>query len=196
MTDDEVTLVWPERPTCHDHDPFAQRFEPPVWRPANDQTAFRTCSYCGCIHPEDLYSALLAGAKLGGSDWKYGWPHKFYVNAIPNANVGKLRRESSTSIRGEEPTAEEIESVHPYLRPGGEVRIEKLFDDSKYLSVCVYNPQREVTDGKWYNTHLNDLNDIAFSAMTAALMKYTFIQFSRNADGALSYLAPRHGYQR
>jgi hypothetical protein len=26
---------------------------------------------------------------LGGSDWKYGYPHKFYVNNIPNPEAGK-----------------------------------------------------------------------------------------------------------
>lgn len=39
----------------------------------------RTCTYCGGIHPEDLIVLLDAGARLERTDWKYGWPHKFYV---------------------------------------------------------------------------------------------------------------------
>lgn len=41
---------------------------------------YRWCPYCGSVHPEDLQKALEAGViRLGGSDWKYGFPHKFYV---------------------------------------------------------------------------------------------------------------------
>lgn len=40
----------------------------------------RHCNYCGSIHPEDLYNLLVEGkVVLGGSDWKYGYPHKFYI---------------------------------------------------------------------------------------------------------------------
>lgn len=45
-------------------------------------STYRSCSYCGCMHPEDLLAALKSGAKAGGSDWKYGWPHKFYISNI------------------------------------------------------------------------------------------------------------------
>jgi len=41
---------------------------------------YRACDYCGSIHPEDLYKGLKdQGWTLHGADWKYGWPHKFYV---------------------------------------------------------------------------------------------------------------------
>lgn len=192
---DEVTLLWPERPTCHDHDPFAQRFEPPVWRPADERDCFRTCSFCGSIHPEDLYSAILAGARLGGSDWKYGWPHKFYVEGIPNTNVGKLQRQTSSSIKGAEPTDEELAAFKLWVRSGGEIRVERLTENSRGMWLCAYNPQDSKTRGKWYNTHLNDLNPTAFSALAEALMKQTNIQFTK-ADGELVYLAPRPGYQK
>lgn len=91
----EITIV------CHgENAPYIGRR--PVWRQGDDPKqkapvctwcggqhwgpirTYRTCEYCGCIHPEDLLDALKAGATLGGSDWKYGWPHKFYVDAIPN----------------------------------------------------------------------------------------------------------------
>lgn len=40
-----------------------------------------TCSYCGSISPKEALARLLNPASDGsGSDWKYGWPHKFYIN--------------------------------------------------------------------------------------------------------------------
>lgn len=84
--DDEVTLAWPVRPTCHDHDPQAQTFEPARWQRGREGQ--RHCSFCHCLHPEDLHKALLAGATLSGSDWKFGWPHKFYVSGVPRVNRG------------------------------------------------------------------------------------------------------------
>jgi hypothetical protein len=35
------------------------------------------------MHPVDLLAFIKLGAKVTGSDWKYGWPHKFYVQ-VPN----------------------------------------------------------------------------------------------------------------
>lgn len=188
MTDDETPILWPERPTCHDHDPFAQQFEPSTWRPAYDSRGFRTCSHCGSMHPEDLYSAVLSGARLGGSDWKYGWPHKFYVSEIPNVNVGKLSRSSSLSTGRSGPTEEDRARVLQWVRPGGKLVVEGH-------SLVAYNPEGATTHGKWYNTHLNDLNDTAFSAMSEMLMKQANIRFEREGD-ALKYHAPRAGYQK
>ncbi len=73
-----------------------------VWSPAeimgivkpdgyHSNRPFRTCWYCGSIHPEDLYNALIATPTitLEQADWKYGWPHKIYVNGMPNPNAGQ-----------------------------------------------------------------------------------------------------------
>lgn len=72
-------MKWPEAPTCHKVAPVF-RIAPIVWTPADEGRAYRHCSYCGSIHPEDLLRLLAGGARLGGSDWKYGWPHKFYLS--------------------------------------------------------------------------------------------------------------------
>ena len=72
-------MSYPERPTCHDGE---QRFTGGqiIWRDSDGYAPFRTCSYCGSVHPEDLMALVLGNkATLGGSDWKYGWPHKFYL---------------------------------------------------------------------------------------------------------------------
>lgn len=79
--------IWPERPTCHDRDAVAARSlsgEQVAWRKRN---GIRRCSYCGSVHPEELVKHILAGGAVGGSDWKYGWPHKFYLHRTTAGGV-------------------------------------------------------------------------------------------------------------
>lgn len=127
---------------------------------------YRTCSYDGSIHPEDLYNWLLKGATAGGSDWKYGWPHKFYIDNIPNPLAGKRVCDGGT-----------------YGGP-----------DNKHELHFSLGP--EYTQAKFYNVHLDDIKDVeAFKLLTELLHKHTGVLFSRNA-GALMYKAPSFGYQR
>ena len=38
------------------------------------------CSFCGSIHPQEAIELLKTpDTYFSGSDWKYGWPHKFYI---------------------------------------------------------------------------------------------------------------------
>lgn len=38
------------------------------------------CDYCGSIDAATAVAALYKnGTEYSGSDWKYGWPHKFYI---------------------------------------------------------------------------------------------------------------------
>jgi len=40
----------------------------------------QVCNYCGSISPEDALIRLLnPDVDASGADWKYGWPHKFYI---------------------------------------------------------------------------------------------------------------------
>lgn len=56
------------------------------WRDP-DRVPARTCSYCGSIHPDDLFAALDAGtATLGPTDKNY----KVYVT-LPNPHAGERR---------------------------------------------------------------------------------------------------------
>lgn len=70
------------------------------------------CSYCGSMSPESFIAAIRAGAKVGGSDWKYGWPHKFYVN-VPNPNPDEVRVTGSRSVGGK--TVDEYKGTYPTL---------------------------------------------------------------------------------
>lgn len=47
------------------------------WREPRYLHHCRTCSYCGCVHPEDLITET--GWHAEWADRKYGWPHKFYI---------------------------------------------------------------------------------------------------------------------
>lgn len=200
-------IQWPERPTCHDGDFQATRFGETEWRqkgeklhPSNDSVmAFRTCSYCGSIHPEDLVEALKAGATLGGSDWKYGWPHKFYVEKIPNPNVGQPRSFTSTSIDGPEPTeAERARMSHYADKPGYELRVVQdgfsSHDGKPRYQLKVFQPDGPTTHAKWYNEHLNDLSPEAFAELAALIEQRAGIHFEMK-DGKLMFAAPRAGYQ-
>jgi hypothetical protein len=66
---------------CHGETPSVFKYGQPTWSEPREGTDFRTCSYCGCIHPDDLIRVVAEGKVMGGSDWKYGWPHKFYITA-------------------------------------------------------------------------------------------------------------------
>lgn len=57
----------------------------------------RSCGYCGSMHPTDLAAALNAGAKAHWADFKYGWPHKLYIDGIPNPHAGMLESRMGAS---------------------------------------------------------------------------------------------------
>lgn len=59
----------------------AERWGGWTWREPSHGEHYRTCSYCGSIHPEDLAAEAAWSAEW--ADPKYGWPHKFYV-AVAN----------------------------------------------------------------------------------------------------------------
>jgi hypothetical protein len=198
-----TTIQWPERPTCHDGDWQAKRFAPQTWRPKGEKLhpsndlpmVFRTCSYCGSIHPEDLLEALRAGATLSQADWKYGWPHKFYVDGIPNTNEGQMREFTSVSIAGPEPTDEERARMAPYLNDPKYDSIVKQDGFNSRTGAPLYQltvrmPDSATTHGKWYNTHLQDLNDEAFAELAREINNRTGVLFERDENG-IKYKAMR-----
>lgn len=169
-----MTQIWPEKPTCHNLPSVFTIASEIAWRDPEPTLepygrSFRTCSYCGSIHPEDLYNLLTAGigVRLGGSDWKYGWPHKFYVEGIPNPLAGQRVRSGSSYATVEGKSTE--------------------------IPICSIADAH--TTSKWYNEHLNDLGDEAFALLAPLLAQYAGVEFFRE-DGKLQYRAPYRGYQR
>lgn len=84
-------MIWPPAPTCHANEREASGAEWKTWDTTHARSGLRTCWYCGCIHPADLILLLDTGARMHGADWKYGWPHKFYVVDLPKRQGGQER---------------------------------------------------------------------------------------------------------
>jgi len=156
--------MWPKTTTCHVGEPFSD-IRPLEWfSPRLDDEPygrpFRTCSYCGSIHPEDLLLALQNGATLDRADMKYGFPHKFYVHGIPNPQAGKQVRVGSKS--GPNPDGTRYEQV--------------LMDDAPTETIA-----------KWYSQHLEDLDAESFALLAPLLIEKTGIEWVRDDDGRVKW---------
>lgn len=129
--------------------PFPAR--PWTWRePAHGQH-FRTCSFCGSIHPDDLAAEQTWRAEW--ADRKYGWPHKFYVD-IPNRDprqmyvLGGVNRYESSPLAGVVPFEELTEEQTAMVERDG---WESFGPGSGILFGT-----RTVHTAKFYNVHLSD----------------------------------------
>jgi hypothetical protein len=158
-------MDWPDVPTCHGAGKMPATGAAFSWR---ERDGRRHCSYCGSLHPEDLLAALDAGGTLGGSDWKYGWPHKFYVR-IPNGRAGQPREAGRATGPGHPPEGTPI-----------------VITDSGY------------DHAKWYNEHLTDAgySPDAFARLLAALQEHAHIAWGIDPEKGLYFQAPYHGYQK
>lgn len=142
-----------------------------------DTDPFVTCTFCGGLHPDDLLRAIDLGAKVGGSDWKYGYPHKFYID-WPNPEPDKLFAISRLS-KGATP------ETFGYSRDWYEWREE----DGRWVGYG----KRATLHAKFYTEHLIGwLNDLRAKRIEQA----TGIHFEDRGSGGLFYRAPHHGYQR
>ena len=76
-----------EKPICHARESHYDTLGEDLWRPGHRDSDgrlfsfWRTCSYCDSMHPEDMIKLFAENkvASLSGSDWKYRYPHKFYI---------------------------------------------------------------------------------------------------------------------
>jgi hypothetical protein len=150
---------------------------------------YPSCWYCGSLHPQSLYQLLTAGeATLHGADWKYGWPHKFYVDT-PNPDPIPWLCSSSSGglcvLCGGTPA----DPICPWCDGKGHnphhVRAGDPLAFSRYEQLQL----------KFYNSHLEELEPAAFDALAAEIQKHSRIEFLRSDEGALGYRAPYRGYQ-
>ena len=220
-------LIWPARPLCHDGNRYLHE---PSWRPPRErrneedpyEETFRTCSYCGSMHPEDLYLMMLTHERIarrefnpgsalaehgvegyqralaahykvergifrvGGSDWKYGWPHKFYIEGIPNAAAGSEYR--TYTYGGGDPEKKPEGDGWEWMKTS-------VFPDGGWRKLYSTAPCPPFHQGKWYNEHLLDLVPETFDAFTEQLYRHTGIRFTVDDGGKLHYVAPGYGYQ-
>lgn len=139
-----------------------------------DDQDFRTCDYCGSIHPADLLHVIRSHPglrdtarlqpydlerplrhfqiRLDMADWKYGWPHKFYVEGIPSPLRGQKTIRSSMYRDGK--------------RILGEPRIE---------------PNDATSHCKFYTTHLVDLSDALFVEISREIWRRSDLCFIRKS---------------
>jgi len=131
------------------------------------------CWNCGSMSVADLITALkTSGTRYSGSDWKYGWPHKFYIE-IPNPNADELVEigsESGGGINKDTPGA--------------------VFDSYAGGYKVPQMGRRSHINGKFYTDHLKDAGPEQFAEAAALLLKYLKIDFKRGDDGRIKYRAP------
>lgn len=141
------------------------------WRPPEPEGRdgpsgypFRTCWYCGSMHPDDLLSFMAsAPVTLGEADWKYGWPHKFYVEGIPNPLAGQRVKSGSRSWTDE----------------SGERRDETIWGTGPATAFA-----------KFYTEHIADATDL--DALAAALnLRLPNIRWERDAEGHVMWRGHR-----
>ncbi len=179
--------------TCHQVDGvFASHLREFAWRDGRDNRAYggvepwRTCSYCGSMHPLDLLDFLSKGlVDLHGADWKYGWPHKFYAD-VRNPHEGKPSVCGSVG-GGMGKSLEEMQAEHPDYENWTGSKETGWHADAKPT------PAPATMHGKFYNEHLKDLNDEEFGALSFALAMRCGVNFDRR-DGKLFFFSVR-GHQ-
>lgn len=124
----------------------------------------------------------MVGNPLSGSDWKYGWPHKFYVHGIPNLRAGELEYIYTYCGIREELLDDAMEGFKPELTGNVWRVVSGEMKSPTYLHA------------KWYNIHLLDLNDDAFAALAPLLDKYVGICFERSNNEGHRDLKYRTSY--
>jgi hypothetical protein len=134
----------------------------------NDREGFKCCGYCGSMEPIELAKLIEAGkVTMSGSDWKYGWPHKFYVD-VENPHPEKQVIISSCSHKDED----------------GEVK-----------ETVEYGSQGAILHMKFYSNHLALLDNETFEKVTPIINKACGIEWFKQ-DGKLMYRAPYFNYQK
>lgn len=162
---------------AHKRNHLAEQY-PPEWRDAQPPniaagvttSRLRSCSFCGSLHPTDLASALQAGATARWADQKYGWPHKLYVDKIPNPHAGLLESRSACS-QPSEPTEEERKRYQHWVQVGS---IWRGWSEER---------AGPTTWGKFYTEHLQDATDEERAVIEAAMG----LQFTFGDDGSVAW---------
>lgn len=132
--------------------PFS--YGPWSWRDPSHGEHYRTCSFCGSIHPADL--AAETAWRADWADQKYGWPHKFYVDIVnrePDALFALVSSWGATAkpSRGEVPWDELTDEQRAIWDRDHPTRQD---DDRHPVSVGFHT--RSHHHAKFYTIHLSD----------------------------------------
>lgn len=154
-----------------------------------DEPTIVRCSYCGSITPQ-LAMALLKdpGTGFSGSDWKYGWPHKFYLT-VPNPDRDKL---VPMSWR----TGPDVDGTHPEDEWSCHAHNRSDCACPKEPGVTghwtrVERGHRETLHLKFYSNHLADATDAEFAEYSVISKEVFAVEWERDADLRLKWRAVR-----
>ena len=108
------------------------------------------CDFCGSLHPSDVVKYLQAGATIMWADWKYGYPHKAYLEKIPNPYAGMLESRMGMS----NPTEEQIKEHNLILVKTK--RFDQYTGNPVYEWINAGEPASKWEYAKFYTMHLQD----------------------------------------
>lgn len=137
----------------------------------------RSCGYCGSMHPADVASAIRAGAVGHFADRKYGWPHKAYLENIPNPHAGMLESRCSCS----HPPQEEVDAGKWVRVPTG--RFNESTGEPTFSWHEAGKPAAPTTYGKFYMVHLKD----ATPEDRTTIERHLGIAFEFTPEGSVSW---------
>jgi len=131
------------------------------------EDGFRHCNYCGSLDSVELAELIKnKQATLHGADWKYGYPHKFYVKII-NPNPERQVIISSGM---------------------------KMKDDA-WQRVDEYGPSGPILHGKFYMNHLQLIDIDIFNEIIPYINDASGITFARDEHG-IKYSSPHFDFQK
>jgi hypothetical protein len=175
------------RISAHDSDYFAKRFEPHIWEPSYavgkegyTGRPYQHCSFCGSMRPEELLVKLQEGARAHQADWKYGWPHKLYVQFI-NPIAGQRVKLGSTVLPNE-PSGEERAKYENW-------QIENVKIGGTTVarwSADLYGPSPATLQAKFYTLHMLDCPDDIFEELSKLIEQKAGLSLTMR-DGGLHY---------
>lgn len=118
-------------------------YGPVVWRVVRGEP-FRRCSYCGSLHPEDFLAAAKAGGRVDRTvDWKYGWPHKVYIDVPADPKLICVHQTSTHPTGSSRPWTDLTRAERKAVERDGYDKGDGYF---------LLGP-RESHFGKFYNVH-------------------------------------------
>lgn len=156
-----------------------------------------TCNYCGSIEPEKAIEFLKnPGSVFSGSDWKYGWPHKFYIDTINPDAAQSVEIGSDSVPRGEEPLPTDRWSCFAHHNDGCSCPNEPGVTGSWRLPIMSH---RTSLHFKFYSKHLKDCTPEVLAQFNELSRKCFGIVWTLDEKG-LRYRCPNteafHGWQR
>lgn len=117
---------------------------------------FPTCTWDGSVQPEQFIKFCEQGLVMEVADWKYGWPHKVYID-VPNPKPDEDRLCGSTSVGSK--LQYHPDGRHYYVKTQETGPADfPIWSDSSGWSQAGKYPMLHL---KFYTEHLKELPDLA-----------------------------------